>query len=68
MGNSATAFAFESVDGVGPTLDFAAFLENRLDELFGNGAAANLIEAFDLGNELAVASVEFGAGSGFQMK
>ncbi len=43
---------FEGVEGVGPAADFGAVFENGVDELFGNGAAADLIEVFDLGEEL----------------
>ncbi len=62
-GNGAPVIVFEGVESAGPALNFGAVLENGIDELCGNGAAADLIEFFDLGEMLAVASEELG-GSG----
>jgi hypothetical protein len=46
----------------GPRQTYGAVLENGVDELFGDGAAADLIEVFDLGEKLAAARVELGGG------
>ncbi len=61
-GNGAPVVVLEGVESVAPASDFGAVLENGVDELFGDGAAADLIEVFDLGEKLAAASEELGGG------
>ncbi len=61
-GNGAPVIVLEGVESVGPASNFGAVLENGIDELCGNGAAVDLIEFFDLGEMLAVASEELGVG------
>ena len=66
-GNGASALVLEGVEGVGPTLDFGAILENGLYELFGDGAASDLIKVFDLGKELAATSMKLSGGGALHM-
>ena len=61
-GNGAPALVLEGVKGVGAAPHLLGIFTNGLDELFSDGAAANLIEVFDLGEELAAAGVELGNG------
>jgi hypothetical protein len=50
------------MEGVGASADFGAVFENGIDELFGDGAAADEFEVIDLGKELVAAGMDLGGG------
>jgi len=61
-GNSAPASIFKGVEGVRAAPHLLSILADGFDELLGDGAAADLIEVFDLREELAAAGMELGDG------
>jgi len=54
-GDGASALVLEGIEGVGAAAHLLPVLADTLDELLGDGAAADLIEVLDLGEELAAA-------------
>lgn len=61
-GDGAPGLVFEGIEGVRAAANLGAVFANTLDELFGDGAAPNLIEVVDLGEEFAAAGVELDGG------
>jgi hypothetical protein len=61
-GNGVPVVVLEGMEGVRAATDFGAVFENGIDELFGDGAAADELEVIDLGKELAAAGMKLGGG------
>lgn len=60
--DGAPSFVLERVKGVRSASNFGAIFVDAFDELFGDGAAPDLIEVFDLGKKLTATGVELVGG------
>jgi hypothetical protein len=61
-GNGAPAFGFKGIKRIGATANLLTVFEDSFHELFSDRTATDLIEIFDLAEELAAAGVELGGG------